>query len=53
MMKAAASKADIDLPSDDEKGCSCMASKRIDDERLEEMRSNDACTSVVQVGDYT
>jgi hypothetical protein len=29
-----------------------MASKRIDDERLEEMRSNDACTSVVQVGDY-
>jgi hypothetical protein len=25
---------------------------RIDDERLEEMRSNDACTSMVQVGDY-
>jgi hypothetical protein len=29
-----------------------FASRRIDDERLEEMRSNDACTSVVQVGDY-
>jgi hypothetical protein len=25
---------------------------RIDDEWLEEMRSNDACTSIVQVGDY-
>jgi hypothetical protein len=25
---------------------------RIDDERLEEMRSNDACTLMVQVGDY-
>jgi hypothetical protein len=25
---------------------------RINDERLEEMRSNDACTSMVQVGDY-
>jgi hypothetical protein len=36
------------------KGCSvhvfCFKG-RIDDERLEE-RSNDACTSVVQVGDY-
>jgi hypothetical protein len=37
------------------KGCSvhvfCFKG-RIDDERLEETRSNDACTSVVQVGDY-
>jgi hypothetical protein len=37
------------------KGCSvhvfCFKG-RIDDERLEEMRSNDACTSMVQVGDY-
>jgi hypothetical protein len=56
MMKLRAKqfKADIDLPSDDEQGMfgACIASKRIDDERLEEMRSNDACTSVVQVGDY-
>jgi hypothetical protein len=36
------------------KGCSVhvFCFKGIDDERLEEMRSNDACTSVVQVGDY-
>jgi hypothetical protein len=37
------------------KGCSvhvfCFEG-RIDAERLEEMRSNDACTSMVQVGDY-
>jgi hypothetical protein len=45
----------IDLPSDDEQGmfgaCIFLLQGRIDDERLEE-RSNDACTSVVQVGDY-
>jgi hypothetical protein len=37
------------------KGCSvhvfCFKG-RIDDEQLEEMRSNDACTSMVQVGEY-
>jgi hypothetical protein len=37
------------------KGCSVHVfyfKGRIDDERLEEMRSNDACTSMVQIGDY-